>query len=35
MLFYTFKIAVAIAFLRRNAVEAIKFKIIEINKKCG
>jgi hypothetical protein len=30
MLFYTFKMAVAIAFLRKNAVEGIK--IIEINK---
>ena len=33
MLFYAFKIAVAIALLRGNAVEAFKFKIIEINKK--
>ena len=30
MHFYVFKMAMAIAFLRENAVEAIQFKIIEI-----
>ena len=31
MVFYAFKMAMAIAFLFKNAVEAFKFKIIEIN----